>query len=301
MDKSRPIDEDEVFGNRERHDERLNGAEIYRRLVEAIEDRTLKPGDRLREAELAEIFGVSRTPIREGLKRLEAQGHIVYAYLRGHHQEVPFAFTDFFEQWLTDEDRQPMALLHSVLTEEEARAEMASKAPAHWRAGYAAEEQFRSPSSGKHNAAGMLNGWINQQASGVEWVARLPDGSGLSLQDGRSMLASQFPDLFLAADQHEPPYAQLISDYLGWQAPWLLLLDTLEPETRRAMETLARMRAAEMIKHHHLYPELIDPAQLKAAQVEMALRNRRPEHEEVSHTSMSPFYIELNPASGEYN
>lgn len=83
MDKSRPIDEDEVFGNRERHDERLNGAEIYRRLVEAIEDRTLKPGDRLREAELAEIFGVSRTPIREGLKRLEAQGLAIHEPNRG--------------------------------------------------------------------------------------------------------------------------------------------------------------------------------------------------------------------------
>jgi hypothetical protein len=147
----------------------------------------------------------------------------------------------------------------------------------------------------------MLNCWINRRASGVEWVARLPDGSGLSLQDGHSMSADEFPDLFLAPERHEQPYAQLISDYLGWQAPWLLLLDTLMPETRSNLEMLARLRAAEMVKHYHLYPELVDPAQLKAAQVEMALRNRRSEHEEASHTSMSPFYIELNPASGEYN
>ncbi len=247
--------------------------------------------------------GLKRGPLypSDDFKRLEAQGHVVYAYLRTHHLDVPFAFTDFFEQWLVDAQKQPMALLHSVLTEEEARAEMSSKTPAHWRAGYAAEEQFHSSFSSKRNAAEVLNDWINRRAFGVEWVARLPDGSGLSLLDGHSMSASQFPDLFLEPDQHEPPYAQLISDYLGWQAPWLLLLDTLAPETRRVMETLARMRAAEMIKHHHLYPELIDPAQLKAAQVEMALRNRRPEHEEASHTSMSPFYIELNPASGEYN
>jgi hypothetical protein len=93
----------------------------------------------------------------------------------------------------------------------------------------------------------------------------------------------------------------LISDYLGWLAPWLLMLDTLATDTRRVMETLARLRAAEVVKHYRLYPELVDPAQLKAAQVEMALRSRRSEHEEASHTSMSPFYIELNPASGEYN
>jgi DNA-binding GntR family transcriptional regulator len=61
----------------------MNGSEIYRRLIGLIEDRVLKPGDRLREAELAEEFGVSRTPIREGLKRLEAQGLAVHEPNRG--------------------------------------------------------------------------------------------------------------------------------------------------------------------------------------------------------------------------
>ncbi|WP_310618373.1 GntR family transcriptional regulator [Flexibacterium corallicola] len=60
-----------------------NGAEIYRLLIKAIETRELKPGNRLREAELAEKFGVSRTPIREGLKRLEAQGLAIHEPNRG--------------------------------------------------------------------------------------------------------------------------------------------------------------------------------------------------------------------------
>ncbi len=50
------------------------GTDIFRLLVEAIEAGDLAPGTRLRETELAERFGVSRTPIREGLKQLEAQG-----------------------------------------------------------------------------------------------------------------------------------------------------------------------------------------------------------------------------------
>jgi len=61
----------------------MNGSEIYKRLIASIEERVLKPGDRLREADLAEEFGVSRTPIREGLKRLEAQGLAVHEPNRG--------------------------------------------------------------------------------------------------------------------------------------------------------------------------------------------------------------------------
>ena len=61
----------------------LNGSEVYRKLVEAIEGGTLAPGARLREAELAERYGVSRTPVREGLKRLESQGLAVHEPNRG--------------------------------------------------------------------------------------------------------------------------------------------------------------------------------------------------------------------------
>jgi DNA-binding GntR family transcriptional regulator len=61
----------------------LNGAEIFRRLVSSIEDGSLVPGARLREADLAERYGVSRTPIREGLKRLESHGLATYEPNRG--------------------------------------------------------------------------------------------------------------------------------------------------------------------------------------------------------------------------
>lgn len=47
--------------------------DAYTLIVEAIEAGTYKPGDRLVESELAELFGVSRTPVREALQRLETQ------------------------------------------------------------------------------------------------------------------------------------------------------------------------------------------------------------------------------------
>ena len=43
-------------------------------VLEAIDRGDYRPGDRLVEAELAERFGVSRTPVREALQRLETQG-----------------------------------------------------------------------------------------------------------------------------------------------------------------------------------------------------------------------------------
>lgn len=46
----------------------------YGRLFEAIESGDLPPGARLREVELAGWLGASRTPVREALGRLEAEG-----------------------------------------------------------------------------------------------------------------------------------------------------------------------------------------------------------------------------------
>lgn len=47
--------------------------DAYSLILEAIETGVYKPGDRLVESELAERLGVSRTPVREALQRLETQ------------------------------------------------------------------------------------------------------------------------------------------------------------------------------------------------------------------------------------
>ena len=48
--------------------------DAYGLIIEAIDSGIYRPGARLVESELAERFGVSRTPIREALQRLETQG-----------------------------------------------------------------------------------------------------------------------------------------------------------------------------------------------------------------------------------
>ncbi|MCS5731580.1 GntR family transcriptional regulator [Herbiconiux moechotypicola] len=56
---------------------------VYLRLRDRIVDHTFTPGESLREVALSELFGVSKTPIREALVRLEQDGLVEIAPYRG--------------------------------------------------------------------------------------------------------------------------------------------------------------------------------------------------------------------------
>jgi DNA-binding GntR family transcriptional regulator len=56
---------------------------VYLRIRDRIVDLTFAPGDSLREVALSTLFGVSKTPIREALVRLEREGLVEIVPYRG--------------------------------------------------------------------------------------------------------------------------------------------------------------------------------------------------------------------------
>jgi DNA-binding GntR family transcriptional regulator len=56
---------------------------MYQRLVSAIVEKGLRPGERVNELQLAEVYGIPRTRVRRVLERLELEGVIEFKPNRG--------------------------------------------------------------------------------------------------------------------------------------------------------------------------------------------------------------------------
>ncbi len=60
---------------------------LRERIVEFVKESIikgrLKPGERVPEPELAEMFGISRTPVREAFRQLESEGFITFTPRKG--------------------------------------------------------------------------------------------------------------------------------------------------------------------------------------------------------------------------
>ena len=59
------------------------GEDAYQQLKDAIRKGRLVPGTRVREIEIAERLGISRTPAREAIRRLESEGLISFVPRHG--------------------------------------------------------------------------------------------------------------------------------------------------------------------------------------------------------------------------
>ena len=62
---------------------RTSADAITERLRDEIVNGTLRPGQQLLQESLSERYGVSRSPLREALRHLEAEGLVIYEANRG--------------------------------------------------------------------------------------------------------------------------------------------------------------------------------------------------------------------------
>jgi DNA-binding GntR family transcriptional regulator len=77
------MDSNERNRLRKIHNIRFLGDRAYEIIKEAIVSLKLKPGERLKASELAEELGISATPIREALSRLEQEGFVEIVPFKG--------------------------------------------------------------------------------------------------------------------------------------------------------------------------------------------------------------------------
>jgi DNA-binding GntR family transcriptional regulator len=73
---------------------RSRADEVYAQLKQDVADFKLVPGDRFTENELSERLGVSRTPVRQALFRLQQEGYVDVLFRSGWHV-LPFDFEQF--------------------------------------------------------------------------------------------------------------------------------------------------------------------------------------------------------------
>ncbi len=111
------------------------GQEAYARIRAAIRDGTLAPGLRLTETDLAARFGVSRTPVRQAIARLESEGLLTHEARRGltvtrpdHAQVVEL----YVMREVLEGAAARLAAQHASPTEIGAMAELIASEPGHF-------------------------------------------------------------------------------------------------------------------------------------------------------------------------
>jgi len=255
--------------------------------------------------------GLKRGPLypSDDFRAMEEMGAVVYEHLLKVHDSVPFPFRDNVELWLLDRQGQPLALLDSALTVENIDMRQAGA----WNPGLNCRKTFTSHAVQElgvdpHTAGASgdyLAGYINERAGespAAQIFVRSDNGNGTGLHgsnldsafNNRILPPEAFPETLLETSRHDTAHHQLIKDFIAWQAPWLLLLPTLDTESRRHHELQARKQPVKLVQHYRLYPEIIDNAVIDAARVEVRLRETVPKPK-TEEQVLSTFYVELSP------
>jgi hypothetical protein len=281
-------------------------------LLDDLPDRQHTQVSDIRYGSWSAETGLKRGPIfpSDDFLMMEAMGTRVYEHLLEVHRDTPFPFLDSAELWLLDDRGQPLALLDSALDPADIDTSQAPR----WNPGLACRRSFVSPAADSlldDNAlpgdiTDYLSAYINSMRTGATPAAQVflrtaVSGAGTGLRGinldetlvGRTLESQAFPAMLLDMQHHDDSPGRLVRDFVCWQAPWQLLLPSLEPEARRACENHARVQPLKVDQHYRLYPEIIDREVIDAARVEARLRKTLPENTQPQDIR-STFYIELD-------
>jgi hypothetical protein len=217
---------------------------------------------------------------------IEETGERLIAALEAHAAHVPFPARDVHELWLLDaESGMPLALLETAV---DAASRGSADAP-RWLPGAAAKWEFVSGFGDAETLVALLARAAGKR-SRADWVERGPCGDGRA-GDGRLIPGWRFPELFLRTEWDMPEDTGLVRDFLCWQAPWLLQLAGLHPDTRSWLESAAWDRPVATSKVFRLYPSVLDREGLRIARVKAQLMGGAPRAEGLTEP-FYPFYIE---------
>jgi hypothetical protein len=120
--------------------------------------------------------------------------------------------------------------------------------------------------------AEYLESAVRHRAQARFWFERLPRGGGRRLDKALQLEQAAFPSLGLETGWDEPLVAGLVSDYLRWLSPLLLLLPLHDTAQRMELEEQARGRAELVADLYRLYPQVARPELIEQARVEARLR-----------------------------
>ena len=264
--------------------------DIYVKNRELVKD--LKPQKNIQISDIryghwSHKDGLIRGPIypSDDFKRMEEQGAMVYEHLLQHFEELPFPFLDNYELWLLDKNSYPLALIDSSLRESEINGDPILD----WRAGQACRHEFTSETytaikqNDQLNAGQYLTNYINQLCSAppqAQWFKRTLDGHGIGMKGhnisaeliDRELSDTHFHALMISDKNHDNQHINLINEFIQWQSPWLLLLDSISETQRMILEEKSQKRALVVDQLHRLYPEVIDKRLINVARVEATLR-----------------------------
>ncbi len=218
---------------------------------------------------------------------VERETQQIITGLEQHRDALPFPPDDNYELWLLDKQTQmPLVLAGSSRSKDA----LPLSASVTWRASAISDLGFVSPSMIKsregnaplqgHQYRDRLQEIVRKRSAGAQWFKREPDGGGSGLEENRhieelqhrQLPAAAFPPLLLEESWTDSESQDLVADYIAWQAPVLLTLAGLSDVTHRRLQELARKSASGIYKHYRLYPHQLEPAVLKAALVEVRLR-----------------------------